>query len=137
VAASSVLAVPLVKKYGGMKIGTYYMLIGSVALIVQLLLNGGLMTVKQFSGINLVLAIYIGLFPTAITWFMFLSSLKTLSPIEASSFKLLIPVFASLFSILFLKESLTFNLVIGGIIVLVSIYLVQKDTVKNTPVTNS
>ncbi len=130
VATSSVLCSPLVKKYGGVKIATYYMVVGTILMLIQILITGEISKISAFSFTSLLLSIYIGIFPTAITWFLFLASLNSLSPVEATSFKLLIPVFAAIFSIILLKEVLTFNLIIGGIIVMASIYLVQKSSQK-------
>jgi drug/metabolite transporter (DMT)-like permease len=130
VSINTILGQGLVKKYGGAKTAAYFMLVGFFALLVHNIITNEISSLSKISLTDLSLSIYIGIFPTAITWLVFLSSLKVLSPSESSLFKLFIPVFTAVFSIIFLRETLTFNLIIGGLIVMSCIYLVQKDGLK-------
>ncbi len=133
VALNTVLVEKLVKKYSGMTVGAYYITIGAACLLAH-----SLLTKEFFQILSLPLkvigpSIYIGIFPTALTWIIFLSSMQKLSPTEAATFKLLIPVFSTIFSIVFLREALTLALVLGGCIVISGVYLVQREGVKAGP----
>ncbi|MFH2019998.1 MAG: DMT family transporter [archaeon] len=126
VAINTTLSKALVKKYSGLKIGAYFMIIGSACFLIHTFITGELMSISAISLTDLILAIYIGIFPTAITWIIFLSSMHVLTPTESGTFKLLIPVFAGIFSIIFLKEQLTINIIIGALTVMASVYMVQR-----------
>jgi drug/metabolite transporter (DMT)-like permease len=118
VAINTVLSEKLVKKYSGLTIGSYFMFIGALCLLLHTLVTGELFQLPNFSAVQILPSVYIGAFPTAITWLLFLSSMKTLSSSEAAVFKLLIPLFSAVFAIIFLKEILTLSLIIGGTIII-------------------
>lgn len=127
VALSAVLSERLVRKYGGFSVGAYYIFIGTSFLFAHTLFTGELGSISNLAVNQIIPSVYMGIFPTALTWILFLSSLKVLKPTEASTFKLLVPPLAAVYAILFLGEVLTLNLVTGGILVIASIYLVQKS----------
>ena len=126
VALNTIYSKKLVEKYGGLSIVTFTSLTGSLLLLIHIISSKEILQITTLTGKEFLLAIYIGALPTAVVWFIFFSSLKVFTPDESGIFKLLIPIFAGIYAILLLNETLTLNLIIGGIIVLFSIYNLKK-----------
>jgi drug/metabolite transporter (DMT)-like permease len=67
--------------------------------------------------------IYLGACASAIAYLLHQISIKHLGASKSMSFYSLVPIFTTLFSIIFLKEALTFSLLIGGVAIISGIVL--------------
>jgi len=67
--------------------------------------------------------IYLGALASAIGYLFHQYSIKLMGASKSMGFYSLVPVFASFFSVLFLHEEITFNALLGGIIIIFGIYL--------------
>ena len=73
--------------------------------------------------------IYLGVFPTAIAFLMRFYLIHKAGPIFLSYVAYLIPAFAIVWGYLFLNETVTFNSIIGVILVLLGVLISQKKLV--------
>ena len=76
--------------------------------------------------------IYLGLFPTAIAFVLRFHIISKAGPIFLSYVAYLIPVFAIFWGYIFLKETITFNTLIGVILILFGVFFSQQSNVQNT-----
>ena len=78
------------------------------------------------------LVIYLGVFPSALVYLAWGILLKSTSTYRATSLLYLIPVLVSLMGYLYLGETLTLPVVMGGVFALVGVALIQLPTPKFT-----
>ena len=122
----SILLKRYVIKYGGFIPTFLTMLSGTVFLLATALLLSGS---DVFQGITLKswpLLIYIGMVGTALVYPLFNLALKANGVIRAVGFKLLIPVFGIALSVFLLGERPGLFTYIGAVIVIASVYLIQR-----------
>lgn len=122
----SILLKRYVIKYGGFIPTFLTMLSGTVFLLATALLLSGS---DVFQGITLKswpLLIYIGMVGTALVYPLFNLALKANGVIRAVGFKLLIPVFGIVLSVVLLGERPGLFTYIGAVIVIASVYLIQR-----------
>ena len=81
---------------------------------------------------SLISAIYLGIVPTGIAWLLRFRILTTNGLIFQSQVSYLIPIFGTILSYIFLKELITFKVLISLIAVSVGIYFVRKADYKKT-----
>ncbi len=113
-------------KFGGFIPTFLTMLSGTVFLLAAALLLSGS---DVFQGITLKswpLLIYIGMVGTALVYPLFNLALKANGVIRAVGFKLLIPVFGIALSVFLLGERPGLFTYIGAVIVIASVYLIQR-----------
>jgi len=67
--------------------------------------------------------IYLGAFASAIAYLLHQISIKHLGASKSMSFYSLVPVFTAIFSIIFLGETLSFSLILGGSAILTGIWM--------------
>jgi drug/metabolite transporter (DMT)-like permease len=65
----------------------------------------------------ILVCIYIGIFPTVIAFLCWNEGVRRVGPNQAMAFYNMLAVYGALFGILFLGESLTWELVVGGVLV--------------------
>lgn len=113
----------LLKKYGSLLVVGWGMLIGSLPanLIQPFIQSSG-----DFSFGSLLHIFVVILFGTAISYYIYLSSLNYISSSLASILTAFEPIFATLLSVPIFHVSLTFVSTIGFLIVIGSILLLQK-----------
>ena len=122
----SILLKRYVIRYGGFIPTFLTMISGTVFLLsASLFLTGS----DVFQGITLKswpLLIYIGVVGTALVYPLFNLALKANGVIRAVGFKLLIPVFGIALSVVLLGERPGLFTYIGAVIVIASVYLIQR-----------
>ena len=79
---------------------------------------------------SLISAIYLGIVPTGIAWLLRFRILTTNGLIFQSQVSYLIPIFGTILSYIFLKELITFKVLISLIAVSVGIYFVRRADFK-------
>lgn len=122
----SIFVKPLTRQYGALKVTSINMLAGVFFLLAITILNGEMAYLTHLTQKELLLIIYIGIVPTALVWLIWNHSFRIIGVINSTAFKFLIPIFAIILSIIFLKESLSFYIIIGLILILCGISLAQK-----------
>ena len=75
---------------------------------------------------SIIMILYLGIIGTSLTYLMFNMALNRMSVTVATSYKLLIPVFGLLFAFLFLGEKPGIPTLAGILIVVISVYVIQK-----------
>ena len=78
-------------------------------------LNAGIITI-----------IYLGLFPTAIAFQLRFHIISKAGPIFLSYVAYLIPAFGILWGYIFLKETITFSIAVGLVLILIGVFISQK-----------
>jgi drug/metabolite transporter (DMT)-like permease len=126
-ALNKTYAKQLVRKYDGLYVTFFSVLIGSFMLAAIATLTGELGQVVALTPLQIISALSMGIISTAIPWTIWSSSLKHLDVHVAASFNLLIPVFAALYSFLFLTEAFTAWMLLGLILTSAGIYIVQRE----------
>ena len=88
---------------------------------------------SSFSFSNIFPLIYLGVFPTAIAFLIRFHIISTAGPIFLSYVAYLIPAFAIIFGFIFLKETINLNTFMGVILVLLGVFISQKNLVNKEP----
>ncbi|WP_019505968.1 DMT family transporter [Pleurocapsa sp. PCC 7319] len=85
---------------------------------------------NQLPNINLLTGVslaYLGVLGTVVAFNWYYDGIKAISAAKAAIFINLVPVFAIIFSVLFLQESLSYILLLGGSLVILGVSLVNKS----------
>ena len=82
---------------------------------------------STFSFSNIIPLIYLGVFPTAIAFLIRFHIISKAGPIFLSYVAYLIPAFAIIWGFIFLKETINFNTFLGVILVLLGVFIGQKN----------
>ena len=77
--------------------------------------------------------LYLGVFPTAIAFVLRFHIISKAGPIFLSYVAYLIPAFAIIWGFIFLKETINFNTFLGVILVLLGVFIGQKNLVNKEP----
>lgn len=117
----------LIQKYGGLGVTFYAVLAGTLILFLFSIFNGELIQISNISINSFLLIVYVAIITTALTWAVWFNAIKKIGVINTSSFFFLIPISGILSSHLILDEPLTRFTVIGTILILLGIYVVQRQ----------
>ena len=127
----TVMSRKLGSRYSSFIITLYQTILSSVLFIPFLLPEIGSWT--PLSTTALLNLLYLGVFCSAVSYFMFLYSIKKLGPTVSSSFLNLIPVVSVMAGYLILDEKLLPVQYGGMIIIMASLYLLNKNQSKKIP----
>ena len=126
---SSILAYNI-KNLGTIQLTTFVTISAAIVSIPFMVI--GEIQSPSFFHLNSVFAIiYLGLFPTALAFQLRFYLISKAGPIFLSYVAYLIPIFAIIWGYIFLKEVVSFEVILGVILVLVGVFISQKKT-KNT-----
>ena len=126
---SSILAYNI-KNLGTIQLTTFVTISAAIVSIPFMVI--GEIQSPSFFNLNSVLAItYLGLFPTALAFQLRFYLISKAGPIFLSYVAYLIPIFAIIWGYIFLKEVVSFEVIVGVLLVLVGVFMSQKKT-KNT-----
>ena len=81
---------------------------------------------SSFNSTSFLTILYLGLFPTAIAFQLRFHIISKAGPIFLSYVAYLIPAFGILWGYIFLKETITFSIGIGVILILIGVFISQK-----------
>ncbi len=125
-----ILKKPIIR-YGSIIPTWYSMMFGTILLTVFNIATGSFsgFSVENFSMFDITLVIYLGTVGTAFAYLLFNLSLKSVDVIIATAFKFLIPVSGILLSVLFIGERPGISVYAGVIIVIFSVFLIQRKEV--------
>ncbi|MCW3491163.1 DMT family transporter [Dethiobacter alkaliphilus] len=113
---------PLMQKYNSLTINLYQSVAG-MALLGLFIAPAGVNT-AQFTGNVLFNLAYLGIFCSAVAYFLYLYALKTLGSSAITCFLNLVPVFGVLGGAVILKEALGTGQILGGLVVITGVTLV-------------
>ncbi|MBN2552234.1 MAG: EamA family transporter [Spirochaetales bacterium] len=126
----SILLKRYVIRYGGFVPTFLTMLSGTLILLAAALSICGGEVLRALTIDSRFLLVYIGVIGTALVYPMFNMALKATGVVRAVGFKLLIPVFGIALSVVLLGERPGVFTYIGAVIVIASVYLIQRTPVK-------
>ena len=84
---------------------------------------------SKYTFANITPLIYLGIFPTAIAFLIRFHIISKAGPIFLSYVAYLIPTFAIIWGFIFLKETINLNTFIGVLLVLLGVFISQKNLV--------
>jgi len=122
---------PLMEKYDSISINLHQTMVGLILLSFSALPAGVDFSVLR--GTVLFNLAYLGIFCSAVAYFLYLYALKILGSATITSFINLVPVFGVLGGAIILKEALVAGQLLGGVIVIAGVSLVSmtsKPTIK-------
>jgi len=126
----SVISKTKVEKYGGLILNCFSFLIGDGILLFVILWLGK-PVIAGISLQNLAPLIYLGIFVTGIGYLCYFTAMKYTSAITASTVFFIKPALASILSVIILKESISFNTIIGCLLIIVaSLIMINQNRVK-------
>ncbi len=124
----SILMKKYIRKFGSLIPTWISMMAGTILLFLINTIRG--QNPAQFLTVpfqSILIILYLGFIGTSLTYLMFNMALNIMPVTIATSYKLLIPVFGLIFAFLFLGEQPGAATLIGIIIVVSSVYVIQKE----------
>lgn len=106
---------------------TYACLIGTVALAIPTVVEGGLAGVSQYSLEMWLSLAYLGLMGTVLAFILYYQGIKSIGPSKTAIFINLVPIWAMTLSTIVLGERITLPLVIGAAMVIVGVFLTSRS----------
>lgn len=113
---------PLMEKYNSISINLHQSCVGVLLLALVALPSG--LDVSVIRGSVLFNLAYLGIFCSAVAYFLYLYALKSLGTAAITSFLNLVPVFGVLGGAILLKEALVAGQLLGGAVVIAGVSLV-------------
>jgi drug/metabolite transporter (DMT)-like permease len=122
---------PLISKYDNLTINTYQHLVGTIILLLLAIFKGGI----PFARWNLwvwINILYLGIFCSALGFFLYLFALKSLSSTVITSFINLVPFVSILGARVFLGEPISWVRFLGGTLTIAGVYTVSSLKASST-----
>lgn len=129
--AYTIMNKPLTLKYDNLTLNTYQHLVGTAVLWLIAFLKEGI----PFARWNPVIwanILYLGIFCSALAFFLYLFALQRLSSTVITSFINLVPFVSVLGARVFLGEPVSFTKLLGGILTITGVYLVSSQDTSST-----
>jgi drug/metabolite transporter (DMT)-like permease len=114
---------------------TYACLIGTAALALPAILEGGLAGVPGYSWRMWLSLAYLGLMGTVLAFILYYQGIKSIGPSRTAIFVNLVPIWAMALSTILLGERLTLPLVLGAFLVIGGVFMTSRTGVKSKPQT--
>ena len=125
----------LLQRYNGLSLTAYAMLFGSLGLIP--FINKSLFDeVATMSTTSWIVIIFLGVCSTVIGYVIWYVALKMKTASELSVYLYIIPVFSTVFSYFLFDDKITVLYVLGGILVIVGLFIVNTKNKIETQVTS-
>jgi drug/metabolite transporter (DMT)-like permease len=106
---------------------TYACLIGTAALTIPAVLEGGLAAVPQYSLEVWLSLVYLGLMGTVLAFILYYQGIKAIGPSKTAIFINLVPIWAMTLSTIVLGERITLPLVLGAAMVIGGVFLTSRS----------
>jgi drug/metabolite transporter (DMT)-like permease len=116
---------PLFERYSQMQLLFYQAVIGTICFVPFSIMEGfdyGLLTPNIMVHISM-----LGIFASVVGFYTYLTALDILGMSVSSVFLNLLPLMTVIFSMIFLRESMTVLQYLGGALILVSVFIVNKE----------
>lgn len=102
---------------------SYSSVIGAVGLFIPAYFEGIVQDFTHYSKLEWFSIFYLGFFGTVLGFVWYYQGIKAIGPMKASQFINFVPVSAILLAFFILKEPITPSLLVGGILVVLGVYL--------------
>jgi drug/metabolite transporter (DMT)-like permease len=122
----SVIGKEATARFGAVGATLYATAAGTVMLVPFSFLEGGWGELAGADAAAWISIVYLAVFATVLGFVLFYEGVRRIGPSSAMSFALLVPVFGVLSSVAVLDERLGLSTVVGGVVVLVGLWLVQR-----------
>ena len=120
--------------FSGIALTTYQTLLGTLFLLpLALLERDSWIPISPVAWLNI---LYLAVFCSAISYFLYIYSLSYLDSVIVSSYTNLIPVVSTLGGIFFLGEKITLQQILGGLIVIAGVFIVNMNKPRFFKTTN-
>jgi drug/metabolite transporter (DMT)-like permease len=106
---------------------TYSCLIGTVALAIPAVLEGGLVGVPRYSFTMWLSLAYLGLMGTVLAFILYYQGIKSIGPSKTAIFINLVPIWAMTLSTFVLGERITLPLVLGAAMVIGGVFMTSRS----------
>jgi drug/metabolite transporter (DMT)-like permease len=129
-AAYILVAHGLAEKHDAVEFTFYQFVFGTLALVPLVgysLYSSHQGIIADATGVEVAAAVATGVFGSALGFLLYNRALRDISPTLAGSSLTLIPVFGVIFSTLFLGESLTLAVILGGLLVITGVAISTAD----------
>lgn len=116
----------MLNRYNPLSLTAYAFLIGNLGLIP--FLSGSFFEeVTQLSLVTWAAVLFLAFFPTVIAYSLWYAALEVKQASELSVFLYATPVLSTILGAIFLQEQITVFFVLGGVFVIIGLYLVNKQ----------
>ena len=129
-AVYTILTKILVNRSNPLYAVTFSTIIGSLLLLLSAFIFEDIHILTQVSTQTWLAIIYLAIFPTCLSLFLFNKLLTMVDATKTSIILFLIPLYGMFLSILILNESLTKAMIIGTILTLFGVYLIEYSPLK-------
>ncbi len=119
----------LLERYNGLSLTVYAMLFGSIGLI-PFISQSFIIQVESMTPKAWFAVIFLGLFSTVIGYVIWYIALKIKSASEISIYLYAIPVLSTIISFFWFKDEITLMFIVGGFLVLIGLFIVNKKSKK-------
>jgi len=100
---------------------------GLILMIIYFLLSGKSFNVEALSIKTVWLNIaFLGFLSSGLAFILWQQGIERIGSISASNYIYLVPLITAIAGITFLNETLTHNMIIGGVLILIGLYIAQK-----------
>jgi drug/metabolite transporter (DMT)-like permease len=127
----SIWSRPFIKRYGALPFTAVAMTVGALCLIGLAATRGSFEPVHAFQTSQWLAALYLGLFGSALTFYLWTFALGRTTPTRVAISVTVNPVSASLTAVVLLHEPLTWNLAAGIVAVFIGIWIAATDPGRN------
>ncbi|MFX0141317.1 MAG: DMT family transporter, partial [Candidatus Hodarchaeota archaeon] len=128
-AGYTVVGKRLMIRYSPLSLTVYAFLFGTLGLIP--FVNYSLF--EQVASLSITgwsIVIFLGVCPTVIGYLLWYVALEIKTASELGLYLYFVPVLATIFSYIFLQENITFMFILGGALVILGLYIVNKKDIK-------
>jgi drug/metabolite transporter (DMT)-like permease len=119
-----------IAKYGALKTATAVFIVGCIAYIPLFIYDAPNLTLQYLTYKGIIGFIFLSIVVAYLAYFVWYYVLKTLQVSRITTFSNLSPLLTVFFSVIFLSESLSLYLLIGGIITLGGVFLMHRASVE-------
>ena len=126
-AVYTIIGKKLLERYSALSLTAYAILLGSLSLLPFL----GPSLLDQISSLSFkgwFAVVFLAIFPTVISYVLWYMALEIKQASEISVYLYVIPVLSTAISYFLFQEGVTLMYIFGGILVILGLYLVNKDT---------
>lgn len=114
-------------QYGGLHTTFYAVLSGTIVLLIWAIFKGEILFMQYITPFQWGLIVYVGILNTALAWVVWFNAVGKIGIVSTAPFFFLIPVSGIISSNMVLNESLTIFAGIGTFLILMGVYIVQKN----------
>ena len=122
----TIIGKKMLKRYSALSLTAYVFLFGSLSLIPFIRIST-FTEISQMSIQGWIAVIFLAIFPTFIAYILWYVALEIKPASELSIYLYCIPILSTIISYFLLNDSITYIFFIGGLIVIIGLYIVNKS----------